>query len=208
MLKFYYLSGSCALVPHTALIWAGADFEAVKMERDALKSPEYLAINPNGNVPLLTDGDWTLSQNVAIVEYVNALYPQAKIFGLGDAKSQAKARQWLSFANSDIHGKFGLVFGAARLLPDADEATQNAVKQAGMKAVLDLYVRADKALAEQDYLAGNEITIADVYVYVTVRWAKALGMDLSGLPNLQAHFERVSQNNGVQSALKAQGVEA
>lgn len=208
MLKLYYLPGSCALVPHTALIWADTEFEAIKMERDALKSPEYLAVNPNGNVPLLTDETWTLSQNVAIVEYVNALYPKVKIFGSGDTKSQAKARQWLAFANSDIHGKFGLVFGAARLLPHADEGTQNAVKQAGMNAVLDLYAWADKTLASQDYLAGNEITIADVYVYVTVRWAKALGMDLSGLPNLQAHFERVGQNDGVQSALKAQGVEA
>ncbi|MDO4434753.1 MAG: glutathione S-transferase N-terminal domain-containing protein [Alysiella sp.] len=206
MLKLYYLSGSCALVPHTALYWANAEFKATAMTRDSIKSPEYLAINPNGNVPLLTDGDWSLSQNVAIVEYINALYPQAKIFGSGNAQSQAKARQWLSFANSDIHGKFSLVFGAARLLPNADETTQNTVKQAGIQAVLDLYVRADKTLSNQDYLTGNEITIADVYVYVTQRWAHGLDIDLNHLPNLNAHFERVAQNNGVQAALKAQGV--
>ncbi|MDH2925991.1 glutathione S-transferase N-terminal domain-containing protein [Lonepinella koalarum] len=68
MLKLYYLQGACPLVPHVALHWTKADFEAVRLERGEQKSPAFLALNPQGTVPLLTDGDWTLSQNIAILD--------------------------------------------------------------------------------------------------------------------------------------------
>ncbi|WP_439236459.1 glutathione S-transferase N-terminal domain-containing protein [Lonepinella koalarum] len=66
MLKLYYLQGACPLVPHVALHWTKADFEAVRLERGEQKSPAFLVLNPQGTVPLLTNGDWTLSQNIAI----------------------------------------------------------------------------------------------------------------------------------------------
>ena len=101
MLNLYYLPGACSLVPHVALEWTGAEYQAVEVPRDSLQSPEFLALNPRGSVPVLQDGDWALSQNVAIVEYLNECYPEARLFGSGDAKSRARARQWLAYVNSE-----------------------------------------------------------------------------------------------------------
>ena len=58
-LKLYYASGACSFVPHSMLEMAGATFEpvAVKLHRGEQKSPEYLAINPRGQVPVLADGE-------------------------------------------------------------------------------------------------------------------------------------------------------
>ena len=203
MLKLYYLPGACSLVPHTALEWIGVDFDAQAVDHTIIKSPEYLALNPNGQVPLLQEGSWTLTQNVAILDYLNDVYPQAKLYGSGDARSVAYAREWLAFLNADLHKAFSLIFGAARF--SEDESVQNAVRQAATAQALTLLARADHALAGQDYLAG-ERTIADVYLYVILRWAHALKLDLSGMSALPGFFGRIEADAGVQAALKQQGL--
>lgn len=65
-MKLYYLPGACSLVPHIALEWIGKPYEAEAVSREKIKSAEYLALNPQGAVPLLIDGDLALSQNAAI----------------------------------------------------------------------------------------------------------------------------------------------
>ena len=62
-------AGACSLASHIVLEWLGKPYETHKLSRDELKGPEFLKINPLGAVPALADGDWTLTQNVAILEY-------------------------------------------------------------------------------------------------------------------------------------------
>lgn len=136
MLNLYYLPGACSLVPHVALEWTGAEYQAVEVPRDSLQSPEFLALNPRGSVPVLQDGDWALSQNVAIVEYLNECYPEARLFGSGDAKSRARARQWLAYVNSDVHKAFGPLFAPQRFIDDEDEQAKLRAVAAGRVTTL------------------------------------------------------------------------
>ena len=169
MLTLHYFPGSCAFVPHVALEWSGLPYRTQVETRESIKTPAYLNMNPMGQVPLLEDGGWTLTQNVAIIDYVNDLAPQAGIYTHGDAKQRAKARQWLVFANADLHRQFGFVFGPARFVDG--EAAQQSLAAKGREAILRLYGIVEEALAGQNFLAG-ELSIADVYVYTTLRWAK------------------------------------
>ena len=102
-----------------------------------------------------------------------------------------------------MHKAFSLIFGAARF--SEDESVQNAVRQAATAQALTLLARTDRALAAQDYLTG-ERTIADVYLYVILRWAYALKLDLSGMSALPGFFGRIEADAGVQAALKQQGL--
>lgn len=203
MLKLYYLPGACSLVPHIALEWAKADFEAVEAAREQLKTPEFLALNPQGSVPVLQEGGWSLSQNTAIVSYINDRYPEAKVFGKGDARAQAKARQWLAFANADLHPAFGSVFNPNKFIEGEGEAAQ--IRARAMLKITELYGFVEAELAGKDYLTG-ELTIADAYVYVTLRWAKMLNIDLGALPRLEAYYQRIEADEGVQKALRTQGL--
>ena len=63
MLNLYYLPGACSLVPHVALEWTGAEYQAVEVPRDSLQSPEFLALNPLGQVPVLVDAGQVLSDS-------------------------------------------------------------------------------------------------------------------------------------------------
>ena len=199
MLTLHYFPGSCAFVPHVALEWSGLPYRTQVETRESIKAPAYLNMNPMGQVPLLEDGGWTLTQNVAIIDYVNDLAPQAGIYTHGDAKQRAKARQWLVFANADLHRQFGFVFGPARFVDG--EAAQQSLAAKGREAILRLYGIVEEALAGQNFLAG-ELSIADVYVYTTLRWAKGLKLDVSAFARLAAYFDRVGANPGVMAVLQ------
>lgn len=203
MLKLYYMPGACSLVPHVALEWAKADFEAVKMAHDELKTPEFLALNPLGSVPVLQDGDWTLTQNMAILDFIDTQYPEVKLFGKDGVRQQAKARQWLAFANADFHSAFAYVFYPNRFIEGEGEGAQ--IRARAMLQVSDYFGLVNEALQNQDYLIG-ELSIADVYVYVLLRWAKAFNIDLNHLNKLEGFYQRVEADEGVQKALETQGL--
>ena len=109
-MKLYGLVGACSFVPHVALEWIkereNTDYEFEAVTRELIKSPEFLALNPRGAVPVLVDGDLVLSQNQAILHYLDELYPNAKLFGSKTVRDKAKAARWLAFFNSDIHKSF------------------------------------------------------------------------------------------------------
>ena len=200
-MKFYMLPGACSIVGTVALEWAGADYELVRMDHAGTKSPEFLAKNPQGSVPLLEDGDFYLTQNTAIMQYLSEQYPQAHLFGQGDAKQQAKAHQWFGMVNADIHSKFSILFGPQRFAET--EAAQAEVVAAAKKLLQGLFSAVDTHLNGREYLT-DELTIADVYLLVVLNWAAYKEVDLSACKNLQELHARVAANAAVAKVLAQQ----
>ena len=205
-MKLYYLRGACSIVPHVALQWIGKPYEAEPATHETIKSPEYLRLNPLGAVPVLIDGDFVLTQNVAILSYLDQLNPQAKIFSSNEPQIRAQAMRWLSFCNSDLHPVFGPLFHPQTLAGDNPQFIEE-IQQNARAKVLKLLAQADQQLAQQDYLAG-EISVADVYLYVELRWCKAIGLDYSQYANLEPFYQRVGENPGVKAVLAQQGLDA
>ena len=94
-MKLYYMPGACSLADHIVLEWIGASYETVRMTHAGIKAPEYLAINEGGTVPLLVDGDFFLTENVAILTYLADLYPDAQLIGDGTPRGRAEVMRWL-----------------------------------------------------------------------------------------------------------------
>ena len=200
-MKFYMLPGACSIVGTVALEWAGADYELVRMDHAGTKSPEFVAKNPQGSVPVLEDGDCYLTQNTAIMQYLSEQYPQAHLFGQGDAKQQAKAHQWFGMVNADIHSKFSIIFGPQRYAQS--EAAQAEVVASAKSLLQGLFAAVDTHLNGRDYLAEG-VSVADVYLLVTLNWAAKTGVDLSACKNLEAYKARVSANSAVAKVLALQ----
>lgn len=201
-MKLYTSPGACSLADHIALQWSGQPFEAQVVTRDERKSPWFLALNPAGAVPVFEDDGWVLTQNAAILNYLADAFPDAKLGGDGSPRSRAEVNRWLAFLNADVHPAFHPFFGSTAYLGE-DAATKT--KEAAGKKLRGYFERADAQLAGKDWLAGSR-SIADPYLYVVTRWAKAQGIDLSGLSNLETFFERMAADAGVQAALKAEGL--
>ncbi|MEO7072742.1 MAG: glutathione S-transferase N-terminal domain-containing protein [Rhodanobacter sp.] len=202
-MKLYYMPGACPLAAHIVLEWIGAPFEIVEVKRNALKEPEYLRLNPAGVVPTLVDDDLVITENVAILQYLAETHPQARLTG-DTPRARAKVNHWLGFLNSDVHQSFKPLFSPASFI---DEEAQHAALAAHAKQKLrTLFALADAGLRDHDWLAGSTRCIADPYLYVLLRWARAKAIDLGGLDNLQGFFQRMHADAGVQAAEKAEGL--
>lgn len=203
-MKLYSFPGSCALATHIVLEWTGKPYEVKLIQHDDLQKPEMLKLNPNHQVPILDDGGWVLVENAAILNYLADKFPEAKLGGDGTPRGRAEVNRWLAILNSDVHPAYKPLFGATNYLEDKAMIEKT---HANARKVLRRYFEEfNQQLAKHDWLAGTR-SIADPYLFVTLRWAHAVGVDLKGLNNLTKFEQRMRADAGVQRALKAQGLD-
>lgn len=203
-MKLYYAPGTCAMADHIALEWIGKPYTAQRLSREEMKSAEYLRLNPAGAVPTLEHEGWVLTQNVAILNYLADSFPEAKLGGDGTPKSRAEVNRWLSFLNADVHPAFHPLFGTTAYLED--DASIEKSKSHAREKLRTFFERANKQLEGRDWLTGAR-SMADPYLFVVLRWARSLKVDLAGLSNLEGYFQRMRNDKGVAAVLKEQGLD-
>jgi len=197
-MKLYYFPGACSLADHIVLEWTGIEHEAVRMSRDTIKTEAYLALNPNGTVPLLVDGDFALTENAAILGYIAEQRPEATLLGDGTPRGRAEVMRWLAYLNSDVHMAFKPLFTPSRFLPD-EAMAEVLAEQARLQIAIHLK-RLDEQLEGKDWLIGQR-TVADPYLFVVLRWAIGKGIPLQEFRSLSRFFERMYKDSGVRAAI-------
>jgi len=202
-MKLYYFPGACPLATHIVLEWIGKPYETCRLTREETKQPEYLALNPVGAVPTLVDGDFVLTQSVAILEYLAELNPEAGLLG-ETPRERAETRRWLGFCNADLHRTFALVFGAL-FFGAGDEGMAKVLKGQATEKLQALFTVANRQLEGRDWLTGQR-SLADPYLYTLLRWADMLGVELPGMSELRRFQSRMQADPGVRAALEAQGL--
>ena len=202
-MKLYYFPGACPLATHIVLEWIGKPYETERLTHEQTKEPPYLKLNPAGAVPTLVDGDFVLTQSAAILEYLAELHPEAHLMG-ADVKTRAETRRWLAMCNSDIHRTFGLVFGS-NYFAGGDEALAKVLEKTGLAKLQGFFKIVNDRLKGRDWLSGHR-SVADPYLFVLLSWADAKKLDLGGMDELRRFQKKMSQDKGVQAALKAQGL--
>jgi glutathione S-transferase len=196
-MKLYYSSGACSLSPHIALIEAGAQFEAVKVGKDkqAEYGRDFSDLNPYGYVPaLVTDEGPTLLEGPAIVQYIADKFPLAKLAPPNGTLERYQLQSALGFVNSEIHKTASGLFK-----PGLSDEERN--------QIVDRLDTRFKQLAAyrngKDWIAGDQYTVADAYLFVVTRWLQKY---LDRWPWLEGHFQRVKARPAVQQALEAEGL--
>jgi glutathione S-transferase len=200
-MKLYYSPGACSLSPHIALREAGLAFEPVLASTKSHKlqdGTDYYGINPLGYVPLLELDDGTrLREGPAIVQYIADQAPTKNLAPANGTLPRYRLQEWLTFIGTEIHKTFSPLFQPG--MPDEAKKLFREKLQARFQWV-------DSQLAGKDYLLGQQFSVADGYLYVVTRWAKAMSIDISSAANLAAHHERVGARPAVQEALKVEGL--
>src|SRR5579875_974030 len=104
MLKLYYAPMSRAVRPRWVLEEIGAPYELVKIDlaKNEQKRPEYLAVNPNGTVPALEDGDLRLFESAAICQYLADKFPEARLAPPPGTPARGLYYQWIHYAMSGV----------------------------------------------------------------------------------------------------------
>jgi len=177
MLKLYFSPSSSSLATHIALIECGAphELDARPMSKQQTRTPEYLAINPDGKVPaLLTEGGRILTEVAATLYYIAGLWPE------GDLEAEAQVISWMSFVASTMHGS----------------------RAKGPEHVATAFKVANQRLGDRQWAIGR-YSIADIHLF-RVYWRFRPGMDapLGTYPALEAHHERMLARPAVKKALE------
>lgn len=202
-MKLYYKPGACSLSPHIALEEAGLKYEAESVDL-AKKTTEtggdFWQVNPNGYVPALVLDDGTLiAEGAAIVQYIADQAPEKKLAPANGTLPRYRLQGWLNFIATELHKNYAVFFNPA--------GKDNTGWKDICKANLDKRLaHVDAELAGKPYLLGDDFSVADGYLFTTLRWWKAIGNDFAAWPNLAAYFERVNARPAVQAALKAEGL--
>src|SRR4051812_5617116 len=110
-MKLYFAPGACSFVPHSLLESAGADFEPVpvKLHKGEQNEPAYRAVNPRGQVPVLVDEGETITQILAIVQYLDARFPEQQWLPR-ELKPRTRVLETLAWMNNTVHPTFTHVF--------------------------------------------------------------------------------------------------
>ncbi|SDR56748.1 glutathione S-transferase family protein [Paraburkholderia tuberum] len=160
-------------------------FEVIELNMKAgdNRKPEYLALNPFGQVPTIQDGELTLFDSNAILVYLAKRYGDASWLP-DDPRGAAAVQRWLSLAAGQIAygpcaARLVTVFGAPL---DHQRAKQIAVK---------LFDVIDEELAGKPFVAGAHVTIADIAAHTYIAHAPEGGVSLQPYPNIRAWLQRV-----------------
>ena len=207
MIRLFYSPGACSLVPHIALEEAGAAFDAVRVtlaQGEHLK-PEFLAINPHARVPAMTTEQGTITENIAILNYLAGRFGAAGSVPQGDDFIAARCNELLGWFASTVHISFAQVWRAGRF---TDEASVHPVIVEGGRRNLEQQFGEIERCCGAGWLAGASYSAADSYALTFFRWGKRIGMDMTPYPNWAALAEQLMVEPAVQRALGREGLRA
>lgn len=207
MITLHYSPGACSLAAHIVLEEIGAPFEArrVPIREGAHLTPEYLAINPHARLPALTDGDFTLTENPAILVWLAHRFKAARLVAWDDAERLGRTLELLSFFSSSVHIAFAQVWRAARFAGGA--AAREEVIEVGKTAVAGYFDELETLAGDGGWLVGGRYSIADPYMLVFYRWGALIGVDMAGYPGWTRHKEAMLARPAVARAVAREEIE-
>ena len=180
----------------------GLDYELKRYERrkdNWLGPPEYKALHPMGSAPIINDGRRVLGESGAIVEYLIATRGDGRLASKPGEPEFGDYLYWFHFANGTLQP---LVL-QVRSLERVDPSGQNSVLLAAKARFNFVFSLVDDRLGKTAYLAGPELTAADimtVFTLTTMRLFKPY--DLSPWPNILAYLQRIGARPAYQRAMQ------
>jgi len=186
-MKLYGIPGSRAFRSIWAAEEVGVDYELVPMSfLESNKTPEYLAINPNGRIPALVDGELALFESMAINLYLAKTYG-GKLYP-SDPHDEARALQWTIWGLTELEPHLIPMVLHKVFLPE-DQRDPEVVSRAEAAVERPLGVL-DAHLADREYLLGGDFTIADLNLAGTASTANFANFDISKFENATRWLSR------------------
>jgi glutathione S-transferase len=181
MLALYFTPGSSSMAVHIALHEIGVAFEPrpLSFRNNDLRSPGYLALNPEGKVPTLLIDGRPLIEVAAILYYLAKRFPEAALLPPDDIEADAQALSWMSFAASTLHP----------------------ARRRGLEYAREVYGIADRRLGSG--WALGRYSIADIHLFrLWWRLANSLKPASEAFPNLTAHYARMMARPAVRQTIE------
>ena len=189
MYRLYAAPGAASLCVHWMLIELGVPFELVAVDLDAERTPELLALNPAGQVPVLVVDGRPVCESAAILMLLAERHPEA---GLAPVQGSAERAEWLEWMVRLANGllpPFRRWFYAERTMAPAHV---EAFKDEARAAIEAFWARTDAMLADgRPFLLGDRMSTADFLLTMLTRWSRNMTPAAAAWPRLGAYIARM-----------------
>ena len=202
-LKLFVAPNTCARVPTIALEEIGVPFETelVRTAANQQNSPEFLKLNPKGKVPtLLVDGA-PLTENVAILSWLNAEFPQASLMPkAADSLDAFRQTADLSFFSATVHPTVTRVAMPLKFIEDKALSFE-IVRPVGIEAMNKIMDMIEARLADGPWWYGDTWSVVDGYLFWV--WNRITGVGYPGeaYPRIRHHQDLSNERPAVQRAM-------
>ena len=214
MLRLHYFPGNASLIVHIVLEEIGMPFalEYVDRARDAQKSAAYLALNPNGLIPVLVDEEsvgadgapLVLYETAAICMHLADVHTAAGLLPPFGTRERANAYKWIAWLSSTLQAALSLYFYPERWADDArGAAAVKAKAEAKIGGLVD-QIAAELAHHGGPWLLGATYSVADPYAFVLCRWTRGFARPARALPQVRPWLERMLAREAVQRAFASE----
>ena len=203
MYKLYYSPGACSMAIHVALNECNQPVTLEKIDLQAPRPPEFLKVNPRGQVPVLVDDDQVIREGAAILIYLLEKHKSPLLPASG--KDRTMAIEWLMFANASLHPAYSRGFF---IMKNAQDPAKEQLLNTAIAMINKLWADIEQRLGEKPYLAGDSITMADILVSVIGNWIAWYPPNSIQIgPRTKKMFQTVIARPAYAKALAAEHVE-
>ncbi|MFL2919935.1 MAG: glutathione S-transferase family protein [Thalassobaculaceae bacterium] len=173
------------------------ELEIYPLGDKSMRTPEYLRVHPLGRVPALEDGDLTIFESGAIVQYVLDKYGEGAMVPTAGSTDYPTYLQWLHYAEGMIMPQINIIVVETIFLPE-ERRNQTNVDRA-TKLLTRMLTAVDVHLQDREFLAG-EFSGADIMTGHACIVSGRLGADISDKPNVAAYIDRLEARPALQKA--------
>ena len=175
----------------------GLDYEHLPIEIGAAgaRSPEFLAINPNGRLPFIVDNGFVLFESLAITLYLAKKHSNGNLYP-ETLEGEARTWQWSLWALNEVDRGVNIWSLHAIRLPPEDRDPAKLAE--ALKVIERPFKVLDEALSDRAYLLGDDFTVADLNVAAVI--SRAIDMDLSATPRLGDWLRRCLERPAAREA--------
>ena len=218
MLQLHYFPGNASLIVHIVLEEIGAPFTLKFVDRaqSAHKSAEYLALNPNGLIPVLVDDEvrgaagapLVLYETAAICLHLADTHPAAALLPPLGTPERAQAYKWLVWCTNTLQATITNYFYPERWAHDAaGAAVVKALAETKVGTMLD-QIDAELARHGGPWFLGDRISILDSYTFVLCRWTRGFARPARELSHIRPWLDRMLARPALQRAFASEKLAA
>ncbi|MCC3718282.1 glutathione S-transferase family protein [Rouxiella badensis] len=212
MYQLYYCRGKASLTPHMLLEELGIPFELVNVDvkNNQHKSAEYLALNPVGKIPLLTDGETVISETAAICLYLSDKNPDCNFGPLVGSPQRGEFYQWLFYLTSTLQTELMTYFMPQKYSECGKaEIREQACKNiADTLDLIDNRLRRNRQEGKGPYFLGQDCTVVDLFILMLARWTRDMPYPARARPDFGEYLPRIAYRPEVQRAFATEKIDA
>jgi glutathione S-transferase len=212
-IRLHYDPGTAAMIPHIVLEELGVPYERVLVQRaqQQHKAPAFLRLNPNGLLPVLTDGDLVLYESAAIVLHLCDTHPQARLAPPLGTPERGEFYKWLMWLGNTLQPALIVYFYPERWAKEGNAEGVAEVKGKAQEKVVSLLEQLDALVARNGgpWLLGAQFSALDGYAFTLCRWTRNFTFGKAReRVHLGPYLQRMGERPAVQRVFAAEGLSA